>query len=175
MGNNWSIMAFFSQSQWLYYLMSQRLVSPGYETNLGIATHILSHEVLINTGSLCFRHELQQAYVLPVRTVDVHFNDFNWTIINHHQGVQPEISEVRPFHSVLKVKDQTKQRQYNWPSHNGIPPYFVGETLTCLHWSFALTHWGQMTHICVSDLTSIGSNNGLSPGRRQAISEPMLE
>ena len=26
-----------------------------------------------------------------------------------------------------------------------------------------------MTHICVSDLTIIGSNNGLSPGRRQAI------
>ena len=24
-------------------------------------------------------------------------------------------------------------------------------------------------HICVSDLTSIGSDNGLSPGRRQAI------
>ena len=26
-----------------------------------------------------------------------------------------------------------------------------------------------MAHICVSDLTSIGSDNGLSPGRRQAI------
>ena len=26
-----------------------------------------------------------------------------------------------------------------------------------------------MTHICVSKLTSIGSDNGLSPGRRQAI------
>ena len=26
-----------------------------------------------------------------------------------------------------------------------------------------------MTHICVSDLTSIGSDNGLSPGWRQAI------
>ena len=26
-----------------------------------------------------------------------------------------------------------------------------------------------MTHICVSDLNSIGSDNGLSPGRRQAI------
>ena len=26
-----------------------------------------------------------------------------------------------------------------------------------------------MTHICVSKLTIIGSNNGLSPGRRQAI------
>ena len=26
-----------------------------------------------------------------------------------------------------------------------------------------------MTHICISDLTIIGSDNGLSPGRRQAI------
>ena len=32
-----------------------------------------------------------------------------------------------------------------------------------------LTHWGRVTHICVSDLTSIGSDNGLSPGRHQAI------
>ena len=32
-----------------------------------------------------------------------------------------------------------------------------------------LTHWGRVTHICISDLTSIGSGNGLSPGRRQAI------
>ena len=26
-----------------------------------------------------------------------------------------------------------------------------------------------MTHICVGDLTIIGSENGLAPGRRQAI------
>ena len=32
-----------------------------------------------------------------------------------------------------------------------------------------LTHWGRMTHICVSKLTNIGSDNGLSPDRRQAI------
>ena len=32
-----------------------------------------------------------------------------------------------------------------------------------------LTHRGQVTHICVSKLTIIGSDNGLSPGRRQAI------
>ena len=31
-----------------------------------------------------------------------------------------------------------------------------------------LTHWGRVTHICVSKLTIIGSDNGLSPGRRQA-------
>ena len=32
-----------------------------------------------------------------------------------------------------------------------------------------LTHWGRVKHICVSNLTIIGSDNGLSPGRRQAI------
>ena len=33
----------------------------------------------------------------------------------------------------------------------------------------ALTHWGRVTHISVSKLTTIGSDNGLSPGRRQTI------
>ena len=31
------------------------------------------------------------------------------------------------------------------------------------------THWGRVTHICVGNLTIIGSDNGLSPIRRQAI------
>ena len=32
-----------------------------------------------------------------------------------------------------------------------------------------LTHWGQVAHICVGKLIIIGSDNGLSPERRQAI------
>ena len=32
-----------------------------------------------------------------------------------------------------------------------------------------LTHWGRVTHICVSKLNIIGWDNGLSPWRRQAI------
>ena len=32
-----------------------------------------------------------------------------------------------------------------------------------------LTHWGRVTHICVSKLTIIVSDNGLAPTRRQAI------
>ena len=35
----------------------------------------------------------------------------------------------------------------------------------CIH----LTHWGRVTHLCVGNLTIIGSDNGLSPGRRHAI------
>ena len=37
------------------------------------------------------------------------------------------------------------------------------------HISHGLTHWGRVTHICVVKLTIIGWDNGLSPGRRQAI------
>ena len=32
-----------------------------------------------------------------------------------------------------------------------------------------LPHWGRVTHICVSKLSIIASDNGLSPVRRQAI------
>ena len=32
-----------------------------------------------------------------------------------------------------------------------------------------MSHWGRVTHICVGNLTIIGPDNGLSPGRRQAI------
>ena len=34
---------------------------------------------------------------------------------------------------------------------------------------FWLTHWDRVTHICVSNLTITASDNGLLPGRRQAI------
>ena len=41
--------------------------------------------------------------------------------------------------------------------------------LDCITCYRCLTHWGRVTHICVSKLTTIGSDNGLSPDRRQAI------
>ena len=48
---------------------------------------------------------------------------------------------------------------------NGRQPIFTSITIHRIN----LTHWGRVTHIGVSDLTIIGSDNGLSPGRRQAI------
>ena len=35
--------------------------------------------------------------------------------------------------------------------------------------SHILNHWGRVTHICTDNQTINGSDNGLSPGRRQAI------
>ena len=42
-----------------------------------------------------------------------------------------------------------------------------GSTNGSFKWTDA--HWGRVSHICVSNLTITGSDNGLSPGRRQAI------
>ena len=39
----------------------------------------------------------------------------------------------------------------------------------CIYCWVHLTHWARETHICVGNLTIIGSDNGLSPGRRKAI------
>ena len=36
-------------------------------------------------------------------------------------------------------------------------------------WWLHLTHWGQVTHICVSKLAIISSDNGLLPGQRETI------
>ena len=54
--------------------------------------------------------------------------------------------------------------------------FFVQQDIKCWfrrNWdkqfTALLTHWGRVMHICVSKLTIIGSNNGLSPDRRQAI------
>ena len=60
----------------------------------------------------------------------------------------------------------------------GLWPFQIesNQTLFYIPWTVkdrthgpALTHWGRVTHMCVSKLTTIGSDNGLSPGRRQAI------
>ena len=55
-------------------------------------------------------------------------------------------------------------KQWNVISHLWL------NTCNDIPWPLSLlTHWGRVTHICVGNLTIIGSDNGLSPGRRQAI------
>ena len=43
-----------------------------------------------------------------------------------------------------------------------------GDYMTCQTHSH-LTHWGRVMHICVNKIIVIASDNGLWPGRRQAI------
>ena len=63
-----------------------------------------------------------------------------------------------------------------WPSYLYNEAPFSGK-MKSLNWDSPLlpvaenilTHWSRGTHICVSNLAIIGSDNGLSPGWRQAI------
>ena len=73
-----------------------------------------------------------------------------------------------------------KRQCWSWEWINN---YFPQKSMGCLDWyalishkwyakvprKYVLTHWGRVTHICVSKLTIIGSDNGLPPGRRRAI------
>ena len=72
--------------------------------------------------------------------------------------------------------------QWNAPKTTGLLHGFIAYNSQCKLWltharkkfkctssRTLLTHWGRMTHICVSKLNIIGSDNGLSPVRRQAI------
>ena len=43
------------------------------------------------------------------------------------------------------------------------------QTITSASVDSILTHWGPVTHICVGNLTIIGSDNSLSPGWCQTI------
>ena len=59
-----------------------------------------------------------------------------------------------------------------WPLGFGLKVFMwvlKASVAYCESVGLSLTHWVRMTHICVINLTIIGSDNGLSPGRRQAI------
>ena len=54
--------------------------------------------------------------------------------------------------------------------HNGCQyDNFITIVMVMIICIMVLTQWGRVTHICVGKLTIIASDNGLSPGRRQAI------
>ena len=67
----------------------------------------------------------------------------------------------------LVSKLSTQSTNHNW--HLLSASIFIESTSHKLMHCKVLTHWGRVTHICVRKLTIIGSDNGLSPGRRQAI------
>ena len=46
--------------------------------------------------------------------------------------------------------------------------FFPKHVIAILVW-VELTHWGWVMHICIGNLTVIGSDNGLSPGRCRTI------
>ena len=70
---------------------------------------------------------------------------------------------IHPYKATDTEKITNIKIEYTYQNADRVYISFV------LLYSQLKTHWGRVTHICFSKLTIIGSDNGLSPGRRQAI------
>ena len=104
-------------------------------------------------GKLTYEETKYIEKLKRVNTTSVEYDSRNY-------GIKRAISEDnywKPWGSYVSKHTQTKEIIAKSSPHQSYRP------------TAFLTHWGRVTHICVSKLTIIGSDNGLSPGRRQAI------
>ena len=123
-------------------------------------------------------------------SVFCHFSTLRWKKLLKSFLMEYEdlILLHRQYHvDALLVRDQLTI-SYHFGSGNGLVPsadkpssepvfgrYRCHNTVSIVHneliliQKMFLTHWGRVTHICVGKSTIIGSDNGSSPGRRQAI------
>ena len=102
--------------------------------------------------------------LLLVRGFDIHTLHM-WSISkDHNQWIQIYSIKI-PYVSWLSMRIFIASITVT----SGVRLKFYG-SFNSFSFVSCLTHWGGlMTHICVSKQTIIGSDNGLSPGRRQAI------
>ena len=98
----------------------------------------------LSTAMMWFHCNIQKTSLCP--HIDIHWG-LN-TVITH-SAVYIDMNKTGSWYLILNVVS-----------------YELRENLQLAQ---TLTHWGRVTHICVSKLTIIGSDNGLPPGRHQAI------
>ena len=84
-----------------------------------------------------------------------------WVFVSRSMAVAPAL----PNNGLARVKASVSKMKttFEFRTHSGLALKRLILVLS------PLTHWGRVTHICVSNQTIIGSDNGLSLIRRQAI------
>ena len=96
-----------------------------------------------------------------------------WRVTFHDFGTLYAAIDFDPDSNRWYVESQYYFHRTYWENDKEIIwPY--SEILALIYWDGPLltcfkTHLGWVTHICVSKQNSIGSDNGLSPDRCQAI------
>ena len=117
-----------------------------------VTSKISSHTVCwqIWCSKLYTYHVLKQKYH--------HFDEFS--LLTTTEAVKMTMFSVVSDENLIKG---TTFLCFDWFTHILLTEFTVNKTKT------TLTHWGPVTHICLDNLTAIGSDNGLSPSQRQAI------
>ena len=90
----------------------------------------------------------------------------NRLLLDRHQAVSNSVLVYCQSHPHKQTSEKFESKYKNFHSWKCMWKYL---TENRGHFVSTLTHWGRVTQICVGQLTNIGSDNGLSPGRRQAI------
>ena len=88
-----------------------------------------------------------------------------------HKGTSLAATMGSTERMMLKSHENPWSPEFYFSKHQDVHAFYI------IPWQwnatgylyFVLTHWGRVTHICISNLTIIGSNNGLFPDRCQAI------
>ena len=90
-----------------------------------------------------------------------------WNVPWYTQRTQHNIGNVRHTSGTMESKHEDRRK----PKEDSALFWLVKlwNYYKCRVKANCLTHWGRVTHLCVGKLTIIGSDNGLSPGRCQAI------
>ena len=129
--------------------------------------HTLPHFSNYRTAPTEAMHQSQiRIHGLPMRvltnSLPADENPWMW-LTNCNENLAMLVHKVK-----LMVEAPTKMVKKTW-SFDLWTDYIFTLLFEDMHTIHVLTHWGRVTHICVSKLTIIGSDNGLSPDRRQAI------
>ena len=123
-----------------------------------------SYVILIPLGSTLVVCRIEMFYIVAVFYV-YHF--FPYIVTPIWNGTYHCIGSFRKTRTCLTWLVKTMLLITWWCKNQGL--ISVSDKPSYLRYNDILTHWGRVTHMCVDKLTIICSNNGLSPGRRQAI------
>ena len=112
---------------------------------------------------LRFTHQDQEVKLLFPQVITGIFNDRFFGLLT----VRPSFAIASTVYYIWQISPNFELHENcdtmtDYGSRNVTTPVVCSDYV-------CLTHWGRMTHICVGNLTIIGSDNGLSPGWRQAI------
>ena len=69
----------------------------------------------------------------------------------------------------ISIEFELRTKNLRWICNQGAVENRMNSLLISPRIADSIFTWGQVTHIYIDNLTTIGSDNGLSPGRRKAI------
>ena len=118
-------------------------------TGIETTGHLIPSGIIL---CLCPANE-KQHYIVTLSPIGwAHTQNYPYTLSS-------QLSYMVCIDSILKIK------MFTWYWNH----ILVLIEMVSVTYHILLTHWGRVMHICVSELTNIGSDNFLSPGRCQAI------